>query len=244
MMSAHMMWRCGLHFGVTSWQVRQVLCAVQMPLHASWRMRGSQLLLCASVVVGVNVSGGLPNLSGCSSPRWLSVGSTLYRSWFVLVSVLSLTPCLMSNGGSGAQYVTRKSSKLGGELGMAAQVLHVTDQGQSVRVRMREGMRSRSLGRPSNGCGCGRDLQEAIVLVSLLFNKWGPLHIHNQQLHSLTVDHDFVDVNGYHWSLRATVLHIGATREEGHFVVHILVRDEWWLCDDASVTTGRPPANS
>ena len=112
MMSAQMMWRCGLHLGVTLWQVRQVLCTVQMPLHASWRMRGSQLLLCASVVVGVNVSGGPPSLSGCSSARWLSVGSTWYRSSFVPVFVLYLAACLMSNGGSGAQYVTRKSSKL------------------------------------------------------------------------------------------------------------------------------------
>ena len=53
-----------------------------------------------------------------------------------------------------------------------------------------------------------------------------------------------MDVNGYHWSLRAMVLHIGATREQGHFVVHILVGDEWWLCDDASVTRGWPPADS
>ena len=53
-----------------------------------------------------------------------------------------------------------------------------------------------------------------------------------------------MDVNGYHWSLRAMVLHVGATREEGHFVAHIVVRDEWWLCDDASVTRRRPPANS
>ena len=73
---------------------------------------GPQLLPCASVVVGVNVSGGLPSLSGCSSPRWLSVGSTWYQSWFVLVFVLCLTARLMSNGGSGAKYVTRKSTKL------------------------------------------------------------------------------------------------------------------------------------
>ena len=129
---------------------------------------------------------------------------------------------------------------------MAAQVLHLTNQGQSVRVRMREGMRGRSLGRPSNAtpCGCGGDLQEAIALPSLVFNKWASLHVHNQQLHSLTVDHEFVDVNGYHCSLRAMVLHVGATREEGHFVAHILVGDEWWLCDDAPVTRGWPPANS
>ena len=50
-----------------------------------------------------------------------------------------------------------------------------------------------------------------------------------------------MDVNGYHWAM---VLHVGATREEGHFVAHILVRDEWCLCDDASGTRGRPPANS
>ena len=129
---------------------------------------------------------------------------------------------------------------------MAAQVLHVTRQEQSVRMRIREQMRGRSLGRPSNAptCGCGGDLQEAIVLSSLVFNKLAPLHVHNQQLHSLTVDHEFVDVNGYHWSLRAMVLHIGATKEEGHFIVHILVRNEWWLCDDALMTRGRPAANS
>ena len=53
-----------------------------------------------------------------------------------------------------------------------------------MRVRMREGTRGRSLGRPSNAppCGCGGDLQEAIVLSSLVFNKWAPLHVHNQQL--------------------------------------------------------------
>ena len=80
--------------------------------------------------------------------------------------------------------------------------------------------------------------------MSLVFNKLAPLHVHNQQLHSLTVDHEFVDVNGYHWSLWAMVLHIGATREHGRFVVHVLVCDEWWLCDDASVTRGRPHATS
>ena len=65
-----------------------------------------------------------------------------------------------------------------------------------------------------------------------------------QSTASQTVDHEFVDVNGYHWSLRAMVLQIGATREQGQFVVHILVRDSWWLCDDASVTRGQPPADS
>ena len=77
-----------------------------------------------------------------------------------------------------------------------------------------------------------------------MFNKLAPLHVHNQQLQNLTVDHEFVDVNRYHWSLRAIVLPIGATREEGHLVAHILVGDEWWLCDEASVTRGRPPAYS
>ena len=132
-------------------------------------------------------------------------------------------------------------------MAMAVQVLHVTNQGQSVRIRIREGMRGRSLGRPSNApppCVCGGDIQEALALVSLVFNKLAPLHVRNQQLYSWTVDHEFVDVNGYHWSLQAMVLHIGVTREQGHFVVHILVRDEWWLCDDASPTTGRPPADS
>ena len=132
-----------------------------------------------------------------------------------------------------------------GEMAMAPQVLHVTNQGQSGQKRKREGIKGRSLGHPLNTppCDCGGDLQDAPVQVSLVFNKLAPLHVHNQQLRSLTVDHEFVDVNGYHWSLRAMV-HIGATREQGHFVVHILVRDEWWLCDDASATRGRPPTAS
>ena len=112
MMSAQMMWRCGLHFGGTLWQVGQVMCTIHMRLHVSLPRRGSQLSLFATVVVSVNVLGRLPSLSGCSNPRWLSVGSTWYRSWLVLVFVLRLSACLMSNGGSGAQYVTRKSSKL------------------------------------------------------------------------------------------------------------------------------------
>ena len=176
----------------------------------------------------------------------LSVGSTWYRSWLVPVFG-SLSDCLCHEQcWQWCPVCDRKVLQDGGDLAMGAQVLHVFSQGQSVRVRTREGMRGRSLGRPSNTppCGCGGDLQEAIVLSSLLFNKWAPLHVHNQQLHSLTVDHEFVVVNGYHWSLRAMVLHIGATREEGHFVIHILARDEWWPCDEASVTKGRPLANS
>ena len=179
--------------------------------------------------------------------------SEMAESWkhmvpkLVRAGVRSLSDCL-----SHEQWWQRcpvcdvKVHQAGGELGMPAQVLHVTNQGQSVRVRMREGMRGRSLGCPSNAppCGCGGDLQEAIVLSSLVFNKWAPLHVHNQQLHSLTVNHEFVDINGYHWSLRAMVLHVGPTREQGHFIAHILVRDVWWLCDDASVTKGRPPATS
>ena len=246
MMSAHMMWRCGLHFGVTWWQVRQVLCTIHMPRHVTSPRRGSQLLLCASVVVGVHVLGRLPNFRVNSSPRSLNVGSTWYRT-LVGAGVRSLSDCL-----SHAQWWQRclvcdkKVLQAAGELAMAAQVLHVTNYRQSVRLRIREGMRGRSLGRPSSAppCGCGGDLQEAIVSSSLGFNKLAPLHFHNQQLHSLTVDHEFVDVNGYHSSLRAMVIHIGATKDQGTFVVHILVRDEWWLCDDASVTRGRPPADS
>ena len=79
--------------------------------------------------------------------------------------------------------------------------------------------------------------------MSLVFKELAPLHVHNQQEHPLTVDHEFVDVSGYHWSLRAMVLHIGATRDQGHFVAHVLVGDNWWLCNDGTVTQARPPAN-
>ena len=114
-----------------------------------------------------------------------------------------------------------------------------------MQKRVKEAMKGRSLGPPMNAppCDCGGDLEEAPILVSLVFKELAPLHVHNQQEHPLTVDHEFVDVSGYHWSLRAMVLHIGATREHGHFVAHVFVGDEWWLCNDATVTQGRPPAN-
>ena len=114
MMSAPMMWQCGLHFGVTLWQVRQALCTSHMPLHVTWPRRGIQLLLCATVVVGFNVLGRIPILSGSNGPICLSVGSTWCRSSLVLVFVLCLTACVMSNGGSSARYVTKKSSRLEG----------------------------------------------------------------------------------------------------------------------------------
>ena len=114
MMSDHMMWQCGLHFGVTWWQVLLVLCTIRMPLHPTWPRRGSHLSFCASALVGVNVLGRLPSSSGSSGPRWMSGGSTWHGSWLVLVVVLRLTACLMSNGGSSAQYATRKSSNLEG----------------------------------------------------------------------------------------------------------------------------------
>ena len=34
----------------------------------------------------------------------------------------------------------------GGEIGMPAQVLHMTNQGQSVRLRVKEGMKGRPVG--------------------------------------------------------------------------------------------------
>ena len=153
MTSAQMMWRCGLHFGVTWWQVRPVVCTIRKPLRATWPRRGSQLLLYASRVVGVNTPRRLPSSGGSNSRRWLSVGSTWYRSWFVLVLVL----CLAEQWWQRCPVCDNKVLQAGGEMAMAGQVLHVTNQGQSVRMRIREGMRGRSLGRPSNAppCGCG-----------------------------------------------------------------------------------------
>ena len=61
------------------------------------------------------------------------------------------------------------------------------------------------------------------------------LHVHNQQDYKLVVDHRFLDCLGWQWSLHAMVLHIGSTREEGHFVVYVLFKDRWWLCNDTTV---------
>ena len=119
-----------------------------------------------------------------------------------------------------------------GQMAMAAQVLHVTNQGQSVHKRIRDGIKGHSLGRPSNAppCGCRGDVQEAPVQASLVFNNLAPLHVHNQQLHSLTMDHELVDVNGYGWSLRAMVLHIGAIRSKGTLLFTVSSRRVVCVC--------------
>ena len=79
---------------------------------------------------------------------------------------------------------------------------------------------------------------------SLVFNEVVGLHAHNQQEYKLVVDHGFLDCLGWQWSLYAMVLHIGSTREEGHFVVYVFFNDRWWLCNDTTVKvmTPRPRA--
>ena len=55
------------------------------------------------------------------------------------------------------------------------------------------------------------------MYTSVVYNEVVGLHVHNQQEYKLVVDHEFLDCLGRQWSLHAMVLHIGATREEGHF---------------------------
>ena len=64
------------------------------------------------------------------------------------------------------------------------------------------------------------------------------LHVHNPQEYKLVVDHEFLNCLGWQWCLHAMVLHIGSTREEGHFVVYV---DRWWLCNDTTVKVMPPP---
>ena len=80
------------------------------------------------------------------------------------------------------------------------------------------------------------------MYASLVFNEVVGLHVHHQQQYKFVVDHEFLDVLGWQWSLHATVVHIGATKEEGHFVVYVVFDDKWWLCDDTTVKgLSRPP---
>ena len=79
------------------------------------------------------------------------------------------------------------------------------------------------------------------MYTSVVYNEVVGLHVHNQQEYKLVVDHEFLDCLGWQWSLHAMVLHIGATREEGHFVVHVVFNDRWWLCNDTTVKAMNPP---
>ena len=81
------------------------------------------------------------------------------------------------------------------------------------------------------------------MYASWVFNEVVGLHVHNQQEYKLVVDHEFLDVLGRQWSLHAMVVHIGSTREEGHFVVYVVFNDKWWLCDDTTVMAINPPPN-
>ena len=133
----------------------------------------------------------------------------------------------------------------GGETSMPAQVLHVTNQWQSVRQRVKEGMEGRPVGLPDPRppCPCGSNLREAPMYTSFVFNEVVGLHVHNQQEYKLVVDHEFLDCLGWQWSLHAMGLHIGSTREEGHFLVYVVFNDKWWLCDDTAVKAMTPPPN-
>ena len=76
-----------------------------------------------------------------------------------------------------------------------------------------------------------------------MFNEVVGLHVHNQQEYKLVVDHEFLVILGCQWSLHAMVRHIGATKNESHFVVYVVFEDKWWLCDDARVKGASPPPN-
>ena len=71
-----------------------------------------------------------------------------------------------------------------GETGMKAQVLHVTNQGQSVRQRVKEEMKGRPVGLPDTPppCAWGGDLREVPMYASFVFNEVVGLHVHNQQV--------------------------------------------------------------
>ena len=64
-------------------------------------------------------------------------------------------------------------------------------------------------------------------MASFVFNEVVGLHVHNQQEYMLVVDHYFVDILEWQWSFHAMVLHISATKNEGHFVVHVVFDDKW-----------------
>ena len=133
-----------------------------------------------------------------------------------------------------------------GETRMPAQVLQVTNQGQSVRQRVKEGMKGRPVGVPDTPpppCAYGGDQRAAPMYASLVFNEVVGLHVHSQQEYKLVVDHEFLEVLGWQWSLHAMVVHIGSTKEEGHFVVYVVFNDKWWLCDDTTVKAISPPPN-
>ena len=57
----------------------------------------------------------------------------------VVRAVLAILWCLWGEG-----------LREGGEIAMPAQILHVTNQGQSVRQRVKEGMKGRPVGLPDN----------------------------------------------------------------------------------------------
>ena len=111
------------------------------------------------------------------------------------------------------------------ETGMAAQVRRVTNHGHSVQKRVKEGMRVDCLAWPVSLplCDCGGDLGDVPLVAPFVFNEVG-LHVHNQQEYKLVVDHEFLDILGSQWSLHAMVLHIGATKNEGHFVVNVVLK--------------------
>ena len=90
-------------------------------------------------------------------------------------------------------------------------------------------------------CVRGGDLGEAPLVTSFVFNEVVGLHVHNQQEYKLVVDHKVVDILRWQLSLHAMVLHIAATKNEGHFVVYVLFEDKWWLCDDTTVKGTSPP---
>ena len=69
------------------------------------------------------------------------------------------------------------------------------------------------------------------MYASFVFKEVVGLHVHNRQEYKLVVDHEFLDSLGWQWFLHAMVVHIGATKNEGHFVVYVMYLRLTWKCE-------------
>ena len=100
-----------------------------------------------------------------------------------------------------------------------------------MQKRAKEGCKGWTVGlahsQPPPLCACGGDLGDAPLQTSFVYK--------------LVLAHEFVDIwdgNGL-----CMAIHIGATKNQGHFVVHVFFEDKWCLCDDTTAKGVSPPPN-
>ena len=134
----------GDHCGRMLWHMEETVHTIHMTLLRGWPWRVPCVRRCADAAGDASAKPLHLMWQAEMAERWKYMVPKLTAAWVVDLSCCLYYEQFWQRCGDYRVKVLRE----GGETGMPAEVLHVTNQGQSVRQRVKEGMKERPVGLP------------------------------------------------------------------------------------------------